>query len=398
LCKNDIKNARFKDLQKTASKNIVSVAKCNTYAKAEVAGSLKDVLAPLGGIGNFIKPGNRVLLKVNLLRSSAPDKAVTTHPSVVEAAIGLVREAGGTPVVGDSPGGTNSPRQIKKLAETTGIGEVCQRTKTELVIFDRDIVQIKNPEGKLYTSFTVGRAVRDADVVIALPKLKTHGFMKLTGAVKILFGVIPGMEKMQYHLKVPERMDFANMLIDLYLTIKPALTIMDGIVAMEGEGPSGGDPKHIGVLLASEDAVAMDFVASRIIGLNPLDVYTNRAAFDRGLISKPEEVNVVGIRLSDIAVKNFKAPSSDISDKIPPAIANLIKNVVTSKPYLALPDTCTGCGTCQQNCPAKAISIKEHKPQFDYGKCIRCYCCEELCQELSIKRKNHWIIRPFIKR
>ncbi len=376
---------------------MVSISNCKTYDKDEVDKALFQVLEPLGGIKTYVKPGDKVLLKVNLLRSSEPDKAVTTHPALIEAVIASVREAGGIPIVGDSPGGPNTPKMIKKILETTQLGDLCKQTETDLVIFDRDIVRVKCPEGKLYTSLTIGRAVRDADVVITLPKLKTHSFMKFTGAVKVLFGVIPGMEKMQYHLKVPDRMDFADMLLDIYLAVKPVLSIMDAVVGMEGEGPSGGDPKHIGALLAATDSVALDFIASALIGLDPLEVYTNRAAVARGLINGMDAIEVAGIPLADIIMKDFKTPEGELSDRMPGWLVKSLKGIATSKPYLALPNLCTGCGTCKQSCPGKAIVIKDKRPQFDYDKCIRCYCCEELCLELAIKRKNHWIARPFVK-
>ncbi|HCG99694.1 MAG TPA: hypothetical protein DE036_07895, partial [Actinobacteria bacterium] len=188
------------------AKSVVSIAQCSNYETDTITRSLHDVLAPLGGIEAFVKPGDTVLLKVNLLRSAAPDKAVTTHPALVEATINAVRAAGGVPIVGDSPGGPNSASMVKKIVETTELGAVCARTGTELVIFDTDTVRIKSTNGKLYTSFNVGRIVRDADVVIGMPKLKTHGFQRLTGAVKVFFGVIPGLEKAQFHLKVPGRM------------------------------------------------------------------------------------------------------------------------------------------------------------------------------------------------
>jgi len=378
-------------------KRSVSISRCSSYKKTVVAESLREVLEPLGGIKAFVKPGDNVLIKINLLRNSEPDKAVTTHPSLVEALIEEIRSAGGIPSVGDSPGGPNTPKMVKKIVETTGLDDACGRTGTDLIIFDRDTVKIKCPDGKLYTSFTVGKAVRDADVIISLPKLKTHGFMKLTGAVKVLFGVIPGMEKIQYHLKVPDRMDFADMLLDIYLAVKPSLSIMDAVVAMEGDGPSGGEPRQVGALLASTDSIALDFIASRIIGFDPLDVYTNRAAVNRGLISGMEEVEVAGLPLSKILVKDFKAPTGDLSDKMPAGLVKFLKDLTTSKPYLALPGSCSGCGTCAQSCPGDAIDIKRKHPQFDYGKCIRCYCCEELCPELVIKRKNHWAVRPFLR-
>jgi len=373
-------------------KSTVSIAKCKHYDISELGASLKSLLDPLGGIGAFVKPGDKVLLKLNLLRCAEPGKAITTHPAFIEAVINIVRDAGGTPSLGDSPGGPNKPKQIEKALEACGIAALCERTGTEFILFDDETTKLKSPEGKLYTSFTVGKAVEDADVVISLPKLKTHGFMRFTGAVKVLFGVIPGLEKAQFHLKVPERLDFADMLLDIYLAVKPSLSIMDAVVGMEGEGPSGGTPRHIGTLLASGDAIAMDFIASKIIGFDPLDVYTNRAAVYRGLIGGMEGIEVVGTPLSEVKVEDFKAPTSDLADKMPARLVKLLKNIATAKPYLESPLSCTRCATCKQSCPNDAIELDHKQAIFDYDKCIRCYCCEELCPELAIKRKNHWAV------
>lgn len=374
----------------------VSVSRCENYDTELVSRGLNDVLARLGGIEEFVAPGDLVLLKVNLLRSAAPGRAVTTHPAVLEAVINAVRSAGGTPVVGDSPGGPNTESMLKKIVNTTELAEVCSQTGTELIIFDRDTTNINRPEGKLYTRFTVGTAVRDADVIIGIPKLKTHGFQKLTGAVKLFFGVIPGLEKAQYHLKVPNRLDFADMLLDVYLAVKPRLTIMDAVEAMEGDGPSGGSPRHVGALLAGTDAVAVDIVAAKILGFDPLDIYTNRAAVYRGLITALDDIVITGPSLTELLVNDFKPATSDMADKIPGRLVAFLRDFLVSKPYLAAPGSCSGCDTCGASCPSNAIRIHNHVPQFDYAACIRCYCCEELCPELAIKRKNHWLLSPFL--
>jgi uncharacterized protein (DUF362 family) len=181
----------------------VSITRCATYEPTEVAEALSAALAPLGGMSAFVSPGNSVLLKVNLLSKAEPDKAVTTHPEVVRALIREVKAAGGVPMVGDSPGGPNTPGFVRGVHKATGIEAVCAEEDCELVLFDKDCVRVPNPSGALYGSFTLGRAVTECDVLITVPKFKTHGFMMFTGAVKNLFGCIPGLEKAQYHLKSP---------------------------------------------------------------------------------------------------------------------------------------------------------------------------------------------------
>jgi uncharacterized protein (DUF362 family)/NAD-dependent dihydropyrimidine dehydrogenase PreA subunit len=333
----------------------------------------------------FVSPGQRVLLKVNLLSRATPDRAVTTHPEFVRALVREVRAAGGTPLVGDSPGGPNTIGQIKRLWADTGMAAVCAEEGVDLVLFDDDIVRVPSPGATLYSAFTLGRAVLDADVVISVPKLKTHGFMMFTGAVKNLFGCIPGLEKAQFHLKVPDRDDFGAMLVDLMLACKPRLAIMDAVVGMEGEGPAGGTPRHIGAIIASSDCVALDVIASAIAGLDPMEVYTNHAAAQRGLgPSSIDEVDVEGVRWQELAPADFALPARDVSSRMPRWIAPRVRAWVTAKPFLERPADCTRCGSCQRSCPVGAITMTPDGPVFDASTCIRCYCCQELCPPQAI--------------
>ncbi len=359
----------------------VSIARCADYEPSAVADALETALAPLGGMRAFVSDGQRVLLKINLLSKATPERAVTTHPEVVRALIRSVRDAGGTPVVGDSPGGPNTAGQVRALHEATGIRRVCEEEGTELVLFDEEPARIANPAGALYGAFTLGREVVDADVVISVPKLKTHGFMMFTGAVKNLFGCIPGLEKAQYHLKVPDRDDFGNMLVDLTLACKPSLAVMDAIVGMEGEGPAGGTPRSIGALLASADLFALDVVASAIAGFDPLEIYTIKAAARRGLgPSSVEDVDVVGANWRQLAPDQFQRPARDLSSKMPHWIGKRLRRWTTARPFLEDLAGCTRCKTCEQSCPVGAIEVsKAGGPCFDERTCIRCYCCQELC-------------------
>lgn len=358
----------------------VSISRCETYEYDAVASALEAALSPLGGMAAFVSADNHVLLKVNLLSRAVPERAVTTHPELVRALIRSVRQCGGTPVVGDSPGGPNTASQIARLWAETGIARVCEEEHAELVLFDNDTVRVPNPTGALYGSFTLGRAVVDADVLISVPKFKTHGFMTFTGAVKNLFGCIPGLEKAQYHMKVPDRDDFGSMLVDLMLACRPTLSVMDAIVGMEGEGPAGGSPRHIGALIASEDAVALDVVASAMAGLNPMEVYTNRAAAERGLgPASVEEIDLAGEDWRELAPVDFALPARDLSAKMPRWLARHLRSWTTARPQLELPSECTKCGTCARVCPVGAITIGQKGPAFNHSLCIRCYCCQELC-------------------
>ncbi|TLM80076.1 MAG: DUF362 domain-containing protein [Actinobacteria bacterium] len=342
----------------------------------------------------LVSPGQTVLLKVNLLSRAAPERAVTTHPEVVRAVIREVVTAGGVPTVGDSPGGPNTPALAARVFEASGIGAVCAAEGVRLTLFDEDVVRVQNPDGALFGAFTIGRAVAEADVVIDLPKLKTHGFMMYTGAVKNLFGCIPGLEKAQYHMKVPAREDFAEMLLDLMLACRPAAAIMDAVVAMEGKGPAGGTPRQVGAVMASTDLVALDVIASAMIGLDPSEVYTNRAAAARGLgPAHARDVETVGADWCELAPRGFALPARDVSAGMPAWLRDHLRRAATARPFLARAADCTRCGSCLRDCPVDAIEVGEGGPSFDHAKCIRCYCCQELCPPQAIDLKTPVLAR-----
>lgn len=364
---------------------IVSISRCEDYEPSHLTAAIDAALSPLGGMAAFVSPGQRVLLKVNLLSRALPDRAVTTHPEFVRVVIRQVKAAGGEVTVGDSPGGPNTAGTIKHIWEDSGIGAVCAQEDVALVLFDDDCVRAPAEGGSLYQTFTVGRAVAETDVLITLPKFKTHGFMMFTGAVKNLFGCIPGLEKAQYHLKVPDRDDFGGMLVDLMLACKPKLALMDAVVGMEGDGPAGGTPRHVGAVLASTDCLALDVVASSMAGLDPLEVYTNKAAARRALgPSSADEVDVVGADWRDVAPNAFELPPRDVTARMPAWLAKRMRGWVTARPVLARAGDCTRCKKCQESCPVGAVVVGENGPVFDHSICIRCYCCQELCPPQAI--------------
>lgn len=369
---------------------------CPEYT-ADVEGILRQGLHELGGMAAFVKPGQKVLLKVNLLMKKRPEEAVTTHPSVVEAVVHLVKEAGGIPIIGDSPGGPYTVNVLQGIYARTGLKEVAERTGA-LLNLDIGQTVIAHSEGKIVKSLTVTKSVTDADVVITLSKLKTHGMMTFTGAVKILFGVIPGLLKAEYHLKMPDVRNFADLLVDIVTWVKPALSIMDGIVAMEGDGPSAGKPRSVGALLLSQDPFALDVVASHLIGLKPEKVPTIMAARERGLPSRLEEVDWVGDARSLWRIQNFVLPktsSVNFIDRVPlpQSAKSFLMNRVRPRPNFQH-DLCIGCQDCFNNCPPKALVMnEENRPVVDLEACIRCFCCQELCPRQAIE-----IVKPRLGR
>ncbi len=343
----------------------------------------------------FVQPGQRVLLKVNLLMKKRPEEAVTTHPSVVEATVRLVQEAGGIPVIGDSPGGPYNKNALQSIYSRTGLLEVAERTGAEL---NQDFGQTVRsfPEGRVAKSLVITNCVTEADVIITLSKLKTHGMMTFTGAVKNLFGVIPGLLKAEYHLKMPKIMDFAGLLVDIAQYVKPALSIMDGIVGMEGNGPSAGQPRNIGALLLSIDPFALDVVAADLIGLKPGKVPTIRVAKERGLIASLDEIDLKGDARSLWRIQDFIVPktvSANFLDMVPlpKSVRGFLLNRVRPRPVFSH-DQCKGCSDCVNNCPPKALGMDDQKrPIVDLEACIRCFCCQELCPHQAVEIFRPWL-------
>jgi uncharacterized protein (DUF362 family)/NAD-dependent dihydropyrimidine dehydrogenase PreA subunit len=317
---------------------------------------------------------------------------VCTHPEVVKAVVQLVQEAGGHPVIGDSPGGPFVPPWLRAVYHTSGMSEVARQTGAELN-WDLAYTHVSHPDGLRIKALEVGDFVTKADVVISLPKIKTHGLMQLTGATKNLFGVIPGTIKAAYHAKFPQPEAFADMLLDVLDLIRPALTIMDGVVAMDGPGPSAGDPFPLGTILAGVDGVALDVVAADLVGMDVHSVYPLRAAMTRGLTSgQAGDTHIVGDSLGDSRVAGFRAPETREPSQ---GVGSIVGRIVNQW-FVAAPSTngnCTGCGVCVTNCPVDCILLTGGRAHMDLDTCIRCYCCHELCPERAIDLRKPWLGR-----
>jgi uncharacterized protein (DUF362 family)/Pyruvate/2-oxoacid:ferredoxin oxidoreductase delta subunit len=368
-------------------KSSVSIVKCQSYDEEEVLGGLRQAITLIGGIENFVKSGDHVLLKPNLLYGKPPEKAVTTHPSIIRGMIQIVREAGGIPFIGDSP----SIGSLMRAAEKAGIRRVAEEARCPLMEFDKPIVP-KDRDGKFFKHLEIDRSVLEADVVINLPKWKTHGAMRLTLGVKNLFGCVPGPKKALWHLRAGEsRKVFAQILLDLYRVIQPSLTILDGIVGMEGNGPGSGDAIPLGLILASRDPLSLDQVVCDLLGIPRKSIPTNRVAIEEGM--GRDWIEVVGESIEDSKIPYFKLPvPSGVSWNLPGFVRRALKNALTSKPWIE-DQLCEGCERCVEICPPKALKKKGDRFDFDYGKCIRCFCCQEVCSAGAISIKPGWALR-----
>jgi uncharacterized protein (DUF362 family)/Pyruvate/2-oxoacid:ferredoxin oxidoreductase delta subunit len=366
----------------------VSVIKCGSYDREEILEAVRKAVNAVGGISAYLKTGERVLLKPNLLKASRPAAAVTTHPEFIRAMIKLVRETGARPMVGDSPG----LGELRRVSEQAGVLAVLDEEQVPLVELD-DPVIVRN-QGRFHR-FEVARRAVEADAIINLPKLKTHGMTMLTGAVKNLFGCVPGKRKVQWHFNTGVDHDsFMRMLVELACLLRPRLTIMDAVIGMEGNGPGSGDPRLVGVVVAGRDPVAVDAVSGLIVGIQPDLLPILRAASAAGSgETRPDHIEVVGEPISAVKVENFRRPPREHPEwQIPEWLKKILKDALTTKPVLDR-SACIRCGICQRDCPQKAIRDAATFLEIDYRRCIRCFCCQEFCPQGAITVGKGWMLR-----
>lgn len=367
----------------------VSLVRCESYDFFEVRAAVQSAVSHLGGFEKFVQPGDRVLLKANMLCARVPEKRVTTDPAVVRAVADLVLDIGGVPFVGDSPG----LGSFAKVAQRTGIADAARGEGIEcreLV----DPVEVKLPAESRFKRLQIASGAMNADVIINLPKLKTHCQMLLTLGVKNMYGVIAGKQKVEWHhMAGVDRETFASLLLDIYAVTKPALTILDGIWGMEGRGPSNGASRKLNLIAAAEDAVAMDVMICSMLGgrKNMFPLY--RAASGRGLgETDVSRLSFPGLSPEAFSVDDFKFPELDTVHMFPASWDWFTRRFLVSKPVHRT-QACTGCGRCEEICPEHAIERKNNKVRFDYSRCIRCYCCQEICPENAIDFKKGVVVR-----
>ena len=362
-------------------KSKVALVKCKNYDSLKVCAAVKKAVDLIGGVSSVVKRGDRVLIKPNLLSARPPESGVDTHPEVVRAVIRLVKEAGGIPRLGDSPGGAV---KMAEIYEVSGMTRVCREEDVELVNFDR---------ARIIKGIPVARAPLEADVLISVPKFKTHELMMLTAAVKNIFGVIPGLFKGECHKMAPNPAIFARLLVDIFSYAKPHLSIIDGIVAMEGEGPGAGTLRNTSLIAASTDAVSLDAVLTCIMGLKPYEIATTKEADRRGLgIGRMKNIEVTGDKLEEFIGSPFTLPKTRMLYHLPNLLLRLLSGFYRLRPQI-IAEKCKECELCVKSCPVGAISKENGKLKFDYRKCILCLCCHEFCPENAILIKKNAFAR-----
>ena len=333
--------------------NTVSIVKCDDYEFNNVKRAVYEALDEIDNIKLKIIKGSRILIKTNLLMKKNPEDAVTTHPAVVEAIVGYLQDIGCKVIIGDSPGGPFTEWNLKSVYKAAGMLGVAERTGCELN-FDTSVLEISNSGAKRLKSMQIIRIAKEVDFVVSAAKLKTHGMMTYTGAVKNLFGVIPGLVKADYHLRLNNTDNFADHLVDICETVRPVFSIIDGIDGMEGDGPSAGEKRHAGL-----------------------------------------------IRLDEIRIEPFKLPKSHnanlIGGRVPKAFERMVLNTLRPKPVFNH-EMCISCGDCKRSCPPGIIDMSSGKPVPDLSRCIRCFCCHELCPKKAVDIRRHWIYDKVLKK
>lgn len=342
------------------------------------------------GVWEELKPGMAVVLKPNLVMSSKPEQAIITHPAFTAAVGKCVQRAGGKVLIAESPGGPYTPAAMKAIFRATGYTDMAEACGFSLYTACKSRA-VTLPGARRCRELSVVEPFLERDYLIDLAKLKTHGMVGFSGAVKNLFGAVPGLQKPELHCRFPEREPFSEMLVDLCDFLRPDLCFLDGIWAMEGNGPTGGQRRDLGVLAASKSPYAADVAAASLVGMDPGKIDMLRIAQGRGLGPlSAGELELLGEPLEDLSAPDFlkaEAASTDFIDRLPKPLRPAAKKLATPWPRIDK-KRCVGCGKCAESCPQHTIRIQGGKAVIRYQNCIRCFCCHEMCPKhvVDIKR------------
>ena len=361
-------------------RSTVALVRCDNYSPEKVQAAMKRGLDLLGGVGTFAAKGEKILLKPNILSGESPEKCISPHPEVFRAVAKEFSATGAALSYGDSPGFGNPKANARRggfvlVAEEEGM-EWADFTTARAMQF---------PEGRVIKKFSIAEGVADSDGIVSISKLKTHALTRITGAIKNQFGCIPGARKAEFHSVMPTAKLFSQMLVDLNLLLKPRLFVMDAVIAMEGNGARNGPPRQMNLLLFSIDPVALDAAVCRLINLDPklLETLVYGEEFGLGTMAA---IDYIGDPVEEFIVSDFVVNRSTRKTTTDTSFlaTSFLRRYSAPRPTIN-PDICTKCGRCEEVCPAqpKALSWsgegKAKPPVYDYSKCIRCYCCQELC-------------------
>jgi len=380
------------------AKSKVAIVRCDTYDRAAVSEAVEKGVELIGGATLLVRSGEAIVMKPNVLYGTNPEKGVSTHPSVFRAVGELLKRAGASVSYGDSPSFGGSSLHMRRA----GLKQVADELGIALADFDKGRT-VSHKDALLIKSFVIANGVLDSDGLVNLPKMKTHPLVRFTGAVKNQLGCIPGLLKSQYHVKLPDPYDFATMLVDLNTLIKPRFSVMDGIVAMEGNGPRSGKLTKLNVLLFSSDPIALDATACRIINLDPEVVPTARLGEEAGLGTyHSDNIEMVGDSIESLVDSDFDVIRTPPDHCSRGRLRIFVKNRLCERPAIDKAK-CTSCGQCVEMCPVEPKAVDWHAgnnskpPAHHYDLCIRCYCCQESCPEGAISVQAPLLGRVLIR-
>lgn len=375
----------------------VVIRHCDSYEANTVQTALQSVLAPIGGL-DWVVPGMKIAIKANLVSFLKPEKAATTHPALLSALVKMLADKGADVVVGDSPGGLYNAVYVGRVYAACGMkavegagGRLNHNYSERTASF---------PDGRVCRDFRYTAWLDEADAIINFCKLKTHGMMALTCGAKNMFGVIPGTVKPEYHFRYPDPRDFARMIVDLNEYFKPCLTVVDAVECMEGNGPTGGTPRHMGAILAGHNPHRIDLLCAHLIGMSREEVPTLEAALERGLVPERVEDLIIDGKPDDFTTPDFQRIKTGNShlfrgsgdSLVGKLTGNVLDKLLSQKPVVK-DSECIGCGLCASICPAKAIEMVKSRPAIDRKKCIRCFCCQEFCPKSAMKVRRTLVAR-----
>ena len=358
----------------------MALSRCASYREEELEPVIDGMFRSLH-VYDELRPGMTAVLKPNLVIQSKPEEAVATHPTFVRAVGRCVQKAGAKALIAESPGGPYTPAAMRAIFRGCGYTEMAEACGFQLYTECRSR-EVPLPGGVKCRRLAVAEPFLGAEYLIDLAKLKTHSMVGFSGAVKNLFGTVPGLKKPELHCRFPEKEDFCGMLVDLCDFLQPDLCFLDGIWAMEGNGPTGGQRRDLCAVAASRSPYALDVCGAALTGLEPEALLPVKLAAGRGLGPlRADELEILGNTIEELAQPDFRkaqASSTDFIDRLPKFLRPAAKKLATPYPRIDRKH-CVGCGKCAESCPQHTIALKHGRAEIELKNCIRCFCCHEMC-------------------
>jgi uncharacterized protein (DUF362 family) len=365
----------------------VALLECDSYETKPLIDALNEGAALLGGWERFARPGMRVLLKINLIGPKPPESAAVTHCEFVRALVRILKGRGCEVWIGDSAGGAIAGiAPTDEGMEVSGMARVAAEEGASIKNFERCGSRAVAPEDAPGRVYNLAKPAFEADLVINLPKLKTHSAAVYTGAVKNLFGLVPGLRKAEYHRSSPSSEAFGTVIADINKCLRPALHIMDGIIAMQGAGPTAGTPYPAKKILMGTDPLALDAVACAMLGLDLGELPMYRDSLRRGIGEwRLSSIRLLGPLAAIPRLAGFKIPRELKVGRLMGKLFGRMIDMMKKRPVIEL-SACVDCGTCVESCPVQAID--RATKAIDYSICIECLCCHELCIHEAVRLRR----------